>query len=144
MINVFVEGRPVPQGSKNAMPGGRGRTNLVESNDKKLRAWQNTIVRAVQDDGGEPLHRFDRNEPVGMQLIFAMPRTSRLPKTDRVPDPPHTVKPDLDKLVRAVGDALTKAEVIGDDAQIDDTYSRKRYARVGEKSGLYLTVHSNT
>ena len=46
-------------------------------------------------------------------------------------------KPDLDKLARAVGDALTGV-AYRDDAQITRWHLQKRY---GEQAGTEITVH---
>lgn len=138
---VFVAGRPIQQGSKIALPGGRGRTNLVESADKLLKPWRKQIVRACRDDLGQPRVVFDRDVPIAVLLVFAMPRTTAMPTTHRGRARHHTVKPDLDKLERAVNDALTLSGVIGDDAQITSVDKRKRYARIGEDPGLYLTLY---
>jgi hypothetical protein len=56
--------------------------------------------------------------------------------------PEHVVKPDLDKLVRAVGDALTGI-LYRDDAQIVSLNASKRFAGLGgdgvlEQPGVHL------
>ena len=50
------------------------------------------------------------------------------------------VEPDLDKLQRAVGDALSKV-VIVDDAQITGWIPTKRYVGSHEQPGTYIAVH---
>jgi Holliday junction resolvase RusA-like endonuclease len=49
----------------------------------------------------------------------------------------HAVRPDLDKLVRAVLDALVGAGVIRDDAQVAELHASKRY---GEWPGLIVVL----
>lgn len=139
---MFVPGVPRPQGSKDpyARPGGG--VNLVES-ARGLKAWRRAIVEACQDNEGAPRAVFARGVPVRLECVFVMPRTSRHPKTPGRPTPPHTVKPDGDKLLRAVCDALTMAGVVWDDGQIDDHGVRKRYALIGEPTGVHITVHTS-
>jgi crossover junction endodeoxyribonuclease RusA len=76
--------------------------------------------------------------PVLVQLSFELPRpaTHYLPVNSRRSEPelsrsspPHvTTMPDLDKLVRAICDALTDAGVWKDDAQVVNLMAAKRYA----------------
>jgi Holliday junction resolvase RusA-like endonuclease len=49
----------------------------------------------------------------------------------------HCVKPDLDKLIRAVLDALTDAKVISDDAHICTIHALKDY---GQKEGVFVCL----
>lgn len=48
--------------------------------------------------------------------------------------------PDLDKLVRAVGDALTDAGVWSDDAQVVAWNAWKRRTAPGEPEGVWVTL----
>lgn len=143
-LRVFVPGRPLPQGSKDAIPLATGRginrrytgkVSLVES-ATGLKAWRNAIRLACLDVEQEPRARFAKHVPVRVVATFVMPRTKSLRKTG--PTPPHVVKPDGDKLLRAVCDALTAAGVIHDDAQIIEHEARKRYAEIGEPSGAHI------
>jgi Holliday junction resolvase RusA-like endonuclease len=62
---------------------------------------------------------------VDLTVEFWMHRPKNRPKTiDVLPLTP----PDLDKLVRAIGDSLVNAGVLGDDSQITDLSVSKRYA----------------
>jgi len=47
------------------------------------------------------------------------------------------VRPDLDKLERAIGDALTDAGVWVDDGQVVNSHTQKWYA---ETPGVHITV----
>ena len=51
----------------------------------------------------------------------------------------HAVRPDLDKLARAVLDALVGAGVIRDDAQVAELHATKGY---GERPGLAVALRS--
>ena len=108
-----ITGTPVPQGSHRVF-GGR----IVDSN-KHLTRWRKTCSAAAVDavGGRDP---FD----VGVYVLldFYMPR----PKSVRRLRP--TVRPDLDKLVRAIGDAMTDARVWTDDALVVSLHAQKYYA----------------
>jgi len=56
---------------------------------------------------------------------------------------PHT-RPDVDKLARAVNDALTTAGVIYDDSQITRIIAAKRYADPHEAPGVTIAVTRDT
>lgn len=125
-VEFFVDGVPVSQGSKNVYTNRRtGRPILVESS-KALPEWRRLVTghayRAVRNRPGvwEP---FDG--PVRVALTFYLPRPTSV-KVSKRPFP--IVKPDLDKLERAVWDALTNAGVWVDDARAVESWKAKRYA----------------
>lgn len=60
--------------------------------------------------------------PVEVKATFYLER----PKTVKRDSP--SVRPDVDKLLRALLDALTQSGVIGDDAQVCRVYADKTYA----------------
>lgn len=132
MLDFFAGGTPVPQGSKNAYVRG-GRAVLVDAN-ARLKPWR-ALVReaaeeAIADAGWETL-----DEPCRVYLGFTMSRPRR-PRWD-VP----AVKPDLDKLARAVFDALTDAGVWRDDSRVVDMKVTKRYeGEDGEIPGVWVEV----
>lgn len=124
--SAFVSGVPMPQGSKNAYRRGN-KVVLVESS-KGLPGWR-TAVR----EGAAVLPRLVGE--VHVELIFAMPRPKSHYRTGRFahllkPSAPlfHSVKPDVDKLERAVFDALTQAGVVEDDCRIVSSCSQKVYS----------------
>lgn len=109
-------GVPAQQGSKTAFVV-KGRAVMKESNSDALKAWRDLVTTTARltlasagHRGTEPL--FGKHEPVTLAVAFIMPR----PATVKREWP--SVAPDLDKLTRAIGDALTKARVYADDAQV--------------------------
>lgn len=116
-VKFFVPGVPVPQGSMSVFNG-----RVVHSNSHKLRAWRGAIRAAVT----EPI----TEQPVALGLCFVLPK----PKTVRRPVP--SVKPDLDKLVRAVGDAL-EGTAYRNDSQIVSVVAEKVY---GRDTGVFITI----
>ena len=123
MLDFFVEGTPVPQGSKNAYVRG-ARAVLVDAN-RRLKPWRAAVRAAAEEsiaeDGWETL-----DEPCRVRLTFVMPR----PKRPRWGLP--AVKPDIDKLTRAIFDALTDAGVWRDDSRVVHLVTTKIYARGAE------------
>jgi crossover junction endodeoxyribonuclease RusA len=108
---LFVDGRPAPQGSKNAFVIGK-RAVMVEAS-KHLPAWRAEIVLAVKKlfADTEDVSKFV--EPVKVRMTFFLERPKQ-PKWKVFPGG----KPDLDHYIRAVGDALTIGGLIADDALI--------------------------
>jgi Holliday junction resolvase RusA-like endonuclease len=122
LLHWFVEGVPIPQGSKTAMVV-NGRAVMFEAN-KKHKAWREH-VKATIGSLESP-----STQPVRVELLFWFER----PKT--VKREFMSVKPDIDKLSRSVLDALTGA-VVKDDSQVIILNARKEY---GEKPGVLIRV----
>lgn len=131
-INIFIAGSPAPQGSKRHVGGGV----MIES-CKALKPWRESIRYALRGADGRPCHHFD--QAVSCALEFILPRPKTAPKRST---PAAVKKPDVDKLTRAVFDAITSACVIRDDSQIIEVYSRKRLAQIGETPGLRLRLRA--
>jgi crossover junction endodeoxyribonuclease RusA len=118
MFRLFVPGIPKPQGSKSAFKRGN-RIVLVEAS-KSLPEWRNTLEWTITAYTQE--NRFTTVlRPFSIELHFWLPRA----KTNAKPF--HTQKPDLDKLIRAVLDALTKAKAIKDDSYCVELSARKSW-----------------
>ena len=116
-LHFYVEGTPAPQGSKSPNRGGVG----FHEASKKLPAWRQRLIEGAEAAlaGREG---FGPADPIYCGLAFYMPRGRTVKRTH------PTVKPDVDKLERAVLDALTIAWVWGDDAQVVSGTRGKRYA----------------
>lgn len=124
MISFFVAGDPAPQGSK--VSYGKGR--MVESS-KKLKPWRERVtVEAKTHVLDEPLDGHLR-----LIVNFYMPAPAKTRFGSR---PAGT--PDLDKLVRAVGDALTASKIIKDDARIVSLIAHKHWAL--DTPGAEITI----
>lgn len=116
-LRIEVQGLPQPQGSARAVPIGNGRMRVTSAN-VKLRPWRQAVIAAAREEWGE-------REPVGSAVdvtcVFRLPRpVSHFGARGLRPSAPSRpkVRPDLDKLVRAVLDALTEAGVWRDDGQV--------------------------
>jgi crossover junction endodeoxyribonuclease RusA len=129
MLRLFVAGNPAPQGSKRHVGGGV----LVES-CKRLPDWRKDVRAACLDVDGQPKMRFDG--AVALHLEFVLYRPKSLPKTK--PTPPATKKPDLDKVARAIFDAMKTAGVVRDDSYIVFSTLHKRLAEPEEVMGVHI------
>ena len=119
----MVDGTPAPQGSKRHVGNGR----LIESS-KKLKPWRDAVKAAAADEIGSAL---PIQEPVELKVTFYFLR----PKTVKRSVP--SVRPDLDKLVRALLDGLTDGRMFNDDALVVSLTASKQYA---EFEGADITV----
>lgn len=109
--NFFVAGHPKPQGSKRAFVNkATGRVNMVESS-AGVGDWRGDVRAAAMERWGDhpPLEG-----PVTVLVVFHLPRPKSHPKTKETWP---TTRPDTDKLLRAVLDALTGV-AFKDDSQV--------------------------
>lgn len=123
---ISVIGDPASQGSHSIING-----RIVQVNSAKLNRWRKAIVETAQAKLPEDWQPLDG--PVELAVNFYMPK----PKTVKRQQP--TTAPDLDKLIRGVGDSLTMAGVITDDSRIVKITARKAYASHME-SGATISV----
>ena len=134
---MFIPGVPAPQGSAKAFVVGKIKPHAVVTHDNgRTVPWRDTIRSHVLM--ADPRRNYVIDNPVGPVIVrceFVMPRPKSLPKRST---PPHTKRPDTDKLARAVGDALTGL-VYTDDSQVVQWVASKRYAAIDEKPGLWLS-----
>ena len=137
MNQLFVEGVPVPQGSKRHV----GHGVLIESS-KKVEPWRRRIVAAIRAAGWD---RHPLDGAVAVRLVFFMPRPKAHFRTGRHagelrPLSPqwHTSYPDVDKLVRAVFDAIAQSGAIPNDSHIVSVAASKAYADPGQPTGVHI------
>lgn len=125
MIEVDVIGMdPAPQGSKNPWGG--------EAN-KNTKPWRESVAAEaakVMDEMG--LEIITGPVKIEVYFLFSRPKghygTGRNASILKAGAPlHHSKKPDTDKLLRAIGDALTGV-VIRDDCQIAEFHGYKYYA----------------
>ena len=108
--------------------GGRPRVIIVNDNPKN-KAWARLVGLHARDHKAEDS---PWNSWCQLSLVFTMKRLKKMPKGRDYP----TVKPDLDKMVRSVLDALTGILYV-DDAQIIALAASKEY---GDRAGVYIEL----
>jgi crossover junction endodeoxyribonuclease RusA len=136
VLKFMVPGKPAPQGSKSFKGYRGGRPILVES-CRELGPWRDRIALVAHDvmrtDGVTQMLG-----AVIVTLSFTLPRPKSTPK---LRTPPAVKRPDIDKLSRAVLDALTHV-VLLDDSQVVELHATKRIAEIGETTGVEITVEA--
>lgn len=141
-FTLFVPGTPVPQGSMIAMrPANRPGAPTLLKHTPGVMSWRAKVTTWASEAMGDqpPLEG-----PIGARLDFVVPRpqghwgTGRNAEMLRRGAPVHpATMPDLDKLVRAVFDALTDARVWRDDGQVVWVQAMKVY---GPSPGVHITL----
>lgn len=112
-----VHGTPAPQGSKKGFVV-KGRAIITDANPAPLRTWRDDVKHAALDamNGHPPMEG-----PLELLVTFVLVKPASVKRLW-----PH-VRPDLDKLLRSTGDALTSAAVYGDDSQLVKITAQKVY-----------------
>jgi Holliday junction resolvase RusA-like endonuclease len=147
LLSLYVDGVARPEGSMVTMPpagrrcpacGARpGRWFVLADNRKVLGPWRKEVTTrarlalAVADDG----QAFPLAGPLWARCDFTFDRPPSHPP-DSFPIGRGAVG-DVEKLVRAIYDSLTDARVWGDDAQVVQEASSKRY---GPRPGVRILV----
>ena len=125
-ITFRVFGIPAPKGSKRHVGNGR----LIESS-KKLPAWMRAVTQeATKNRPSEPI-----DAPVSVYMDFYLPK----PKRPRYDAP--AVKPDVDKLSRAVLDSLEAAGILTNDSRVTLLRAIKHYATDTTPPGADISIH---
>lgn len=141
-LSFTVPGIPTPAGSHRAfVVNGRA---VVTHDSKKTKPWRQDVVSAAVEalNGQPPLLG-----PVEVAVEFVMPRPKSHWRTGRnahllreaAPTWPAG-KPDLDKLLRNLFDALTAAGVFRDDAQVVSVDATKTYVDFWPKPCTHVQV----
>lgn len=129
---LTVRGLPVPQGSARAFIAAGRAFVATEGNrtSSPLGAWRSAVATEARKAMAEAPAWSD---PVSVSITFFMPRPKSHRRTNGElrPSAPGfpAGKPDLDKLVRAVLDALSVV-VFRDDAQVVSLTATKAYEGV--------------
>ncbi len=131
---VTVEGIPVTQGSMQGFCI-NGHVNMVHQNEKELTRWRKHIADEYRKQSGL---FFDKHQAVQIEARFYLPR----PKSVKISKRPlPSVKPDADKMLRGLFDALTGVAYV-DDAQVCKASVEKRYADdEGHPCGVEFWIH---
>lgn len=147
MLTVNVIGIPQQQGSKKGYYNPQiGRVQITETNKAKLKPWRaevtGCVAQAMADTGWTTL-----DEPVEVEIAFYHPRPKGHYGTGRnagvlKPTAPEwkSTSPDIDKLTRAVLDALTASRVFRDDARVARLVVEDRWADAA--TGARITVRA--
>lgn len=120
-----VFGTPQPQGSMRAFIPKGGKFPVVTADNAKMKPWRQQIAwtalaeRARAGQGAPP-----SPVPICLQMVFYFSR----PKSAKKSIMHKLTKPDLDKLQRAVLDALTGV-LFKDDSQVVGIHAQKLFGQ---------------
>jgi Holliday junction resolvase RusA-like endonuclease len=140
-ISFEIIGLPVAQGSMRAFSLKNGGYAMVATNAAKLKPWR----LEMKETAASALAGFVTPGAIAvrLELDFRFPRPGgHFGKRGIRPSAPQQMfrRPDLDKLIRAVLDALKDAGAFRDDAQVDAIRARKRYCSDGEVPGVEVRI----
>lgn len=146
-LRITIPGTPITQGSMKAFARG-GRAVVTHDKGPALNHWRSRVTLEARRAWGR---QAALDGPVAVTLLFRLERPAGHYGTGRnagklkpsAPALPH-VKPDLDKLIRAILDALTQARVWADDSRVCRLTTEKVYATPGEVAGVDVTVEALT
>lgn len=113
---------PVPQGSiefkgMRKTKDGRSIPIMVHRNSHELEKWREAVGWAAKAVG---VIEASASQPIAIECLFRRPRAASNHGTYPV------MPPDLDRLLRAIGDAL-KGIAYVDDGQVVDWHGSKEY-----------------
>lgn len=119
MISIFVPGKPVTKGSKRGFVVGKH--VVIKEQNNNVYAWQEFAASKASLE----MAKNGINEPFRGPIRLNIIAKIRKPKKPKNPFYPITA-PDIDKVERAVFDALTGVVYL-DDAQVVDGTRSKAY-----------------
>lgn len=133
-LSVFVQGKPIPQGSLTPMPFRRknGKMGVNVFQKPELLEWRENIAQAIIAVRGDKF--YPKETPVHLTLAFRLLR----PKSSKR-KVPCCKGIDLDKACRAVLDALTGV-IYDDDCQVCTLIALKSYVDDEEHQGVYISI----
>jgi Holliday junction resolvase RusA-like endonuclease len=140
ICEYYAPGKPVSKGSKVPIRTKSGKMLALEdpSRREKVKAWASThtLLAAEQMGGRAPVDEHPLH--VSLRFSFLRPKSHLKKNGELRKGAPvaMTRKPDIDKLVRPVLDALTGI-VWRDDSQVTSHYADKSY---GPQNGVWVKV----
>lgn len=117
---ITVYGEPKPQGSMRSFRHAKTGAVITTGDNPGTKPWKQQVAQVALSMN---LPQFEPHVPVYMAMNFYFSRPKSVSAKKR---PAMTTKPDGDKLVRAIFDAL-KGIVIHDDSQVIEHHCRKHY-----------------
>jgi Holliday junction resolvase RusA-like endonuclease len=122
LLEVEIRGTPQPQGAIRSL--GKGRPS-IHANAERLLPWREVVQHACElAMAASTTATWPITGPVAVELTFTVRKPTSAPKTRRIWP---TTRPDIDKLARAILDALTNAGVLRDDSQVTTLIAHKAY-----------------
>lgn len=125
-VTFVVRGEAIPQGSTRAFTNRKTGRPIITNDNKRTKPWRNTIAEEARDSIGD-LGVLQGAVRLRIDITRARPK-GHYGKRGLLPSAPRwpTTKPDIDKLERAILDALTGI-VYRDDAQVVSLHTTTVY-----------------
>ena len=114
--SFIVDGHAETKGSAKAFPV-KGRC-IITNDNPKCKRWQQTVASRACAEGVEKRDAVH----VSIRFEFAIPKSAIKKRTGNTP---HTQKPDIDKLIRPILDALTGIAYADDSAVVSVTAEKR-------------------
>ena len=139
IVDVFVRGLPKgqPRARASAVKGKDGKWRAHVHDPGTAEGWKSMVILGL--NGWRPASPIEG--PIQLLMAFVLKRPASL---SRKKDPegrfPHTKKPDLDNLQKAVMDAMTQDGWWNDDSQVQSIIANKSWAAKGEAPGMQIAV----
>ena len=132
-IDVFVIGKPIAQPRPRATIRGK---HAGVYNPKTADAWKALVKEKFYKYKG-----YAPEGPLTLAVTYYIPRPKALcRKKDPTGIIPHTKKPDIDNLTKAVMDAISDIGVWGDDRQVSSLQVEKFYAAIDGPEGAHIKI----
>ena len=119
-VSFTVHGKPMAQGSMTPFIDKRSGQARMKPTNKGMLPYRQEVAQTAHVEFRGRM--FGKHEPVELEVQFWISRPAGAPKKRTHP----AVKPDLDKLVRLVNDALTGIAYL-DDGQVCKVTAQKFY-----------------
>lgn len=137
-FSFFVPGEPITEGSTRAFASGQ-RVVVTHDRGPELGQWRLKVAHAAEAAAEAAYWEVGYDGPVEVWTEFRLPRPKSAPKSRK-----HAqMRPDLDKLQRAIGDALAPYKRLGilrDDSRIVVWHAVKRYADDAHPAGVMVRI----
>ena len=143
-MSFFVPGRPATAGSKSVFRNPKTKHFIVVDACKHGKPWRLAVQKVAKEEmDGSPIVK---KLPIAAEFEFVLKRSKSHYRTGKYSDELitrapmfHLQPPDVDKMSRAILDALTNV-VYQDDCQVIKKTVNKRWAREGEEHGAHVTI----
>lgn len=136
IVSFFCQGEPVAQPRVRVVRVGKCVRMGGANKSHAIHRWKDYLRHDAQK---AMLGLTLAEGPIALELTFLMPRPTSMPRKSAGLLIPHTKRPDLDNLEKAVKDALNTI-VWRDDSQVSNVAKRKRYVRGAEAPGVHVRV----
>jgi Holliday junction resolvase RusA-like endonuclease len=138
-LALWIAGTPMPRGSHTAVVRGN-RAVLLDARRgparAKFDAWMSAVKVAAEMARGEA-EPLDGPLAIAATFYLARPKHETRDERRRIY---HATRPDADKLLRALLDALVRAGAIRDDARVSVVRVAKKFAASPDETGARVTI----